>query len=98
VLLGLLAVAALPVAVEVAREASSLELVDAAYAIPVAAVLGIASIVLARSARRRVQRTIGRVGGERLAAVGRVLGLLGLCLAVAGAVAIGVYEVLSRLQ
>lgn len=95
-LLGLLAVAALPIGVEITREAKTLELIDAAAAIPVAALAGIASILLARGARRRVERTIGRVGGERLAVLGRVLGVLGVCLAVAGAVAIGVYEVLVR--
>ena len=58
--------------------------------------LGLVAILLARRARERVERTIGRVGGERVARAGRTLGVLGIVLALAGAIAVGVYLVLTR--
>ena len=96
VVVGLLAVAALPVAVAVARETTLFELIEAAAAIPVAAVGGIAAVVLGRRARRRVERTIGRVGGAGRALLGRLLGALALCLASSATIAVGVYLFLSR--
>jgi hypothetical protein len=98
VVLGLVAVVAMPAGIEVAREAESVDLRDAWGAIPVAALAGICAILLARGARRRIERTIGRVGGQRLAIVGRTLGVLGLALAIAGGIALGVYELLVRIE
>ena len=57
---------------------------------------GVAAIVLARKARRLVQRTIGRVGGERSARIGGALGVLGLCIAASATIAVALYEVLIR--
>ena len=95
-LLGLVAVAALPAAIAVAEYTGRLELLQAAAAIPVSALAGILALVLARGARERVRRTIGRVGGERTALVGRTLGVLGLCLALSATIAVAVYLYLSR--
>jgi len=92
---GFLAVAALPAAIGVAQLLEAVELLDAAAAIPVAAVFAVAALVLARGARRRIERTVGRIGGVVPARVGRVLGVLGLCLAVAGAIAVASYYALS---
>jgi hypothetical protein len=66
----------------------------AAGAIPVAAVLGILAIMLARSARRQSQVTLGRVGGTRLARAGSILGILGLYLAVMALLSIGFFGLL----
>jgi hypothetical protein len=96
VLVGLLAVAALPAAIAAAEVLEGFELLDAAVAIPVGLVLAIVALVLARGARRRFERTLGRVGGRRTALLGKALGLLGLGLALAGAIAVGFYEVLER--
>ena len=93
---GLISAAALPVGIALARELRRLELLDAAFAIPVAALFGLVAVLLARSARRRIERTIGRVGGERSAGLGRALGILGLCTAVSGTIAVALYEVLAR--
>ena len=90
--------ATLPVAVAVTRRSAELELLDAAYAIPVGAVLGAAAVALGRRGRLRIERTLGRVGGRRTARVGRVLGVLGFCLAAAGAIAVGVYAALSSVS
>src|ERR1700694_4505797 len=82
--LGLLALAAIPVAAAITGWRSDLRLVHAGFAIPVAAVLAIASIFLARRARRRLERTIERAGGARTARIGRILGWLGLYVALIG--------------
>ena len=97
-LTGLLAAAALPVAIAVAETTELLELLDASGAIPVAGGLGIAALVLARSARLRAERTLGRVGGEGAARAGRVLGVVGICLAIAGAIAVGFYFALQHYE
>jgi hypothetical protein len=93
---GFVAVAALPAAIGLAELLEAVELLDAAAAIPVAAVFAIAALVLARGARRRIERTIGRIGGRATARLGRVLGILGLCLAVAASIAVVSYYALSQ--
>ena len=87
--------AALPAAVVVSEQVGAISLVQAGAAIPVAAVLAVAAIVLARRARRRAERTLGRVGGERTARVGRILGWLGLYLAATATIALASYAVLE---
>jgi hypothetical protein len=95
VLLGLLSLATLPAAVVVARESDDLTLVEAGLAVPVAAVLALGSLWLARRARRRADRTLDRVGGRGAARVGKLLGGLGLYVAATAALALGVYALLS---
>jgi hypothetical protein len=95
-LVGLLAVAALPVAIALAEYADRYDLLQALWAVPVALVLGLAAVLLSRRARVRVERTLGRVGGEGTARVGRTLGVLGIMLGLSGAIAVGVYLVLTR--
>jgi hypothetical protein len=93
---ALLGVLAVPAAVALTRESKGVDLIDAAYAIPVAAALGVLALVLAVGARRRFEWTLGRVGGVGAARAGRVLGVVAICIAVAGAIAVGWYEVLIR--
>jgi NhaP-type Na+/H+ or K+/H+ antiporter len=96
VLVGLLSLATLPAAVVVARESDGLTLVEAGVvAVPVAALLGLVALWLARRARRRADRTLDRVGGRRTARAGKLLGALGLYLAATAAIALGVYALLS---
>jgi hypothetical protein len=95
-LVGLLAVAVLPAAIAVAEREERFELLEAGYAVPAALVLGLGAVLLARRARRRVERTLGRVGGLRIARVGRALGVLGIMLGLSGAISVGVYLVLTR--
>ena len=95
---GLLAVAALPAAVALAQVSARVKLLQAAGGIPVAAVLGMAALWLARRARRRSERTLGRAGGQGVARVGRILGVLGLCLAASGGIAVGFYALLVHYQ
>jgi len=95
---GLLAVAALPVAIAVAQVSPRVKLTQAAAGAPVAALLGGAALLLARRARRRAERTLGPTGGLGAARAGRVLGVLGLCLAASAAIAIAFYGLLVHYQ
>jgi len=97
VVLGLLSVATVPAAVAYAHY-RDVELLDAGWAAAPGLVLGVASLVFARRARRRTERTIGRVGGRRVTRVGRLLGALGIYLALAAALSVGVYELLNHLS
>ena len=92
-LLGLLAVFTIPVAILVTDQRNDLRLIHAGFAVPVAAILAIAAIRLAKRARTRLERTLGRAGGEVPARLGRVLGWLGLYLALIGAISLAVYYV-----
>jgi ABC-type Fe3+ transport system permease subunit len=93
--LGLLGLATLPVAVLAAQESDELTLVQAGGAVPLAALLSVLALWLARRGRRRADRTLDRVGGRGSARAGKVLGGLGLYLAATAALALGVYALLS---
>jgi hypothetical protein len=95
VLVGLLSIAVLPAAVFATRWSREYELLHAAAAIPVAAILGLGAILLARRARSRLAPTLGHPRGSRTARVGRWLGWLGFLLALTAAGSVGVYAVLS---
>jgi len=97
VILGLLAVAAVPAGVAITHY-RNIELLKAGWAVPPGLILGVASLLLARGARRRTQRTIGRVGGRGVTKAGHLLGALGVYLAVAAALSVGVYELLNHLS
>ena len=86
----------LPVAVYLTRFSEGYELLHAGFSIPIAAALGLLAIVLARRTRRR--SSISLVAAQdagRLVTLGWVLGVLGLCIAAAGLVALGVYGLLE---
>lgn len=94
-LLGLLSIAALPAAVELARVSREVTLLQAAGGVPLAAGLALASILLGRAGRLRSERTLGRIGGPRLARVGHALGVLGFCIALTAALALGFFGLLT---
>jgi hypothetical protein len=93
VLFGVLAVAAIPVGILITNYRNDLRLIHAGWAVPVAAVFGFVAVRLARRARRRLERTVGRAGGVVPARIGRILGWLGLYLALIGAIALAFYYV-----
>jgi hypothetical protein len=95
--LGLLSVASVPAAIAVTHY-RDVDLIDAGWAVLPGIVLGIASLLLARAARQRTERTIGRVGGRGVTRLGRLLGALGVYVALAAALSVGVYELLNRLS
>ncbi|MBA2384176.1 MAG: hypothetical protein H0V68_05880 [Actinobacteria bacterium] len=95
VVIGLLSAAVLPAAVVATRWSREYELLHAAAAIPVAALLGALAVSLARRARSRLAPTLGYPRGRRTARVGRLLGMLGFLLALTAAGSVGVYALLS---
>jgi hypothetical protein len=94
--LGLAALAAWPAAVGVARYSKRIGLVEALIgALPAGLLLGLLALLLARRARWRIQRTIGRVGGVRTARFGRFVGLTGICAGITGGLALGFFGLLQ---
>jgi hypothetical protein len=98
VLFGVAAVFALPAGIALAERYANVKLVDASWAIPVAFALGLVAIALANLARTRVQLTVGRAGGEGRARAARILGTVGICLALTASISVGFYELLLRLE
>ena len=98
VVLGALSTLTMPVAIVGTRYSGSYELLHAGFAIPVSVVLGISAVVFARRARALDRATLGRAGGGRAARVGRLLGILGLCMAASATIALGVYGVLHAIE
>jgi hypothetical protein len=97
-LLGVVAVAAVPAAVLVSKRLARVTLVQAGWAVPIAALAGIVAMLFARGAEGRIQATLERAGGAGRAKLGRRLGFAGICIAVSGAIAVGFYELLLRLE
>ncbi|HVA31794.1 MAG TPA: hypothetical protein VMU58_11050 [Gaiellaceae bacterium] len=97
-LLGVVAVLAVPAGVAVARQTAGISLLDAAYAIPVAALAGVSALLFARGAAGRIRQTLESAGGAGRVRLGRVLGVAGISFALSGSIAIGFYELLLRLE
>jgi hypothetical protein len=95
VLAGLASVATMPLAIFLTRFSDSYELLHAAFAIPLAAVLGLAALALARRSRRTIALSLSSDRRDRAAVAGRMLGIAGICIAVAAVVALGVYGLLE---
>lgn len=98
VLLGLLAVAAVPVAIELTRKLPGVALIDAEWAIPVGFAAGVAALLFVRGARGTIARRLGRVAGKRRVRTARILAVAGICVAVSSGIAVGFYELLLRLE
>lgn len=92
--LGALSLVALPVAGVAVRRRGD-ELLDAAWAIPVAVGLGLAAMWLARRSRKRLQRAVLSSSRGRTARLGRLLGLIGFLVGTTAALAVGVSLVLE---
>ena len=95
VLAGLASVATLPVAIYVTRFSGEYELLHAGFAIPLAAVLGSVALVLAGRSRTRGVLSLSDARAPGLARVGRVLGIVGLCMTAAAFVSLVVYGLLE---
>jgi len=98
VIVGLLAVATMPVAIVTTRYSESYELLQAGFVIPLGLLLGTGALALARAAVRHDDLRLGRAGGQRTARAGRALGVLGVALASTALVAVAVYGVLTYLE
>lgn len=84
----------MPVAILGTRYSDSYDLLHAGFAIPVALVLGVVAVILARRARALDGARLGHAGGTRAGKLGRWLGLLGICLAASSTIAVSVYGLL----
>jgi hypothetical protein len=98
VVVGLLATLTMPAAIVATRWSEEYELLQAGFAIPVAALLGLLAVALARRARSRLAPTLGHPRGTRTARLGRFLGLLGFLLALTAAGSLVVYWLLSVVE
>jgi hypothetical protein len=97
-LFGVVAVGVIPAAIELTRKIPGAGLLDAAWAIPAAALAAILSLLFARGARGAIVRTLERTGGSAWIRLGRVLAVAGICLALSASIAVGLYELLLRLE
>jgi hypothetical protein len=92
---GLASVATLPLAVYLTRFSDTYDLLHAAFAIPIAGVLALVALALARRARQRGALRLASTGPSGSAVAGRVLGIVGLCIALAAVVSLAVYGLLE---
>jgi hypothetical protein len=97
-LLGLVSVAVIPVAIELTRKVPGAVLLDAVWAIPVAALAGAAALMFERGARGVVARTLEQAGGSRRLRTARILALAGISVTLSSSIAVGLYELLLRLE
>jgi hypothetical protein len=94
-LLALAALAVLGGTLAAAHYSSYVDLYRGIAAVPIGFLLAFFSIRTARAARLEYDRSLGRSGGRGLATVARILGGFALLLAITGALALGVFAVLT---
>jgi hypothetical protein len=91
-LLGVAAILVMPAAIEVSRRSKAVGLLDTAYAIPFAFILGLVSLVMARRARHNLRwLRVREGGGTAVAQTAVLIGTLALLLAVVAALSVGFY-------
>jgi hypothetical protein len=88
----------LPAAVEVSRRSARISLLDAGYAIPVAFLLGLIALIMARRARENLRWLRLREGGTGVATTAVILAAIVICLALTAALSIGFYELVLVYQ
>jgi hypothetical protein len=88
----------LPAAVEVARRSTRVRLLDAGYAIPVAFLLGVIALIMARRARDNLRWLRLRGGGTGVASTAVIVAAITICLAITAALSIGFYELVLVYQ
>lgn len=96
--LGLAGLVTLPAAIEAARRSTRIVLLDAAYAIPLAFVLGLVAVTMARRAKENLRWFSLRDGGTGVASAALIVGLVAVCLALTAALSIGFYELVLLYQ
>ena len=84
---------AIPAGVVYSRYSARFSLLDAAYAIPVAAVAAVAAILAVRGTKGHVQ-----VRSRRSIRLAWVLAILAVCCTLSASIAVGFYELLLRLE
>ena len=86
---------AIPVGVALAKYDGRISLLDAAWAIPVAALASVAALLEVRGTSGHVRFALEPARQVRL---GRLLAVLGICITVAAAIAVGFYYLLVQLE
>ena len=96
--LGLAGVATMPAALALAKAWHRIALLDTAFAVPLAFVLGVVAAGMASRAKRnlRLLRLDGR--GVGTASAGVILGVLALSLSLMAALSVGFYEAVQYYQ
>jgi hypothetical protein len=97
-LFGIVAAGVIPAAIELTRKVPGAVLLDAVWAIPVAGVAAVLSLLFARGARGAIVRTLERTGGSLWIRLGRILAVAGICFTLSASIAVGLYELLLRLE
>ena len=97
-LLGVLGLLALPAAIEVSRRSPRVDLLDAAYGIPVSFVLALAGLVMARRARENLRWLQLRGAQTGVASTAVIVAAVALCLAITAALSIAFYELFLLYQ
>jgi hypothetical protein len=98
VLLGALAVLAIPAGVAASELLKGIRLLESVViAVPAAFVLSLAAVAAARRARFRLERSVFRAGARTVRA-GRLLAWAGMYFAVTGGLALAFYAVLRWAQ
>jgi hypothetical protein len=82
----------LPAAVEASRRSPRISLLDAGYAIPLAFLLGLVALIMAKRARDNLQWFRLREGGTAVASIAIIVAAVTVCLALTAALSIGFYE------
>jgi hypothetical protein len=93
--LGAVSAVTLPAAIVATRYSNSYDLLHAGFAIPLALLAGIGALVLSGKARALDRATLGKSVSGKAATWGRVLGIVGLCMAASATIAVAVYGVLT---
>lgn len=96
--LGALSVATLPIAVGATRLSGTYDLLHAGFAIPIGLGLGWAALARASASRGRAGASLMSNDGRRAASVGRILGILGICVASSATIAVAVYGLLTYID
>src|SRR5438309_10938021 len=97
-LFGIVAAGIIPAAIEATRKVPGAVLLDAVWAIPVAAAAATASLLFARGARGAIARTLEQAGGSLWIGLARILAVAGICITLSASIAVGLYELLLRLE
>ncbi len=92
---GLVALGFLAAGAAVPRFVDEIEPLEALVVVPAAVVCALIGVGLARRARFEFQRSLGRIGGNGVAAVGRALSVIALLVSLTAALAVGVFAVLA---
>jgi hypothetical protein len=97
-LLAVLGLLVLPAAVELSRRSRTVSLLDAGYAIPIAFLLGLIALIMARRARENLRWLSVRERGTGVASTAVVVAGVTICLAITAALSIGFYELVLVYQ